>query len=335
MIKNLSDMKISARLVADEMQRRGWELEIIAPGYSYVRARHPEAAASLLVRSVIDDSTSYVNGALCDNKYVFAQLMKSADIPIPRTEWFSPAEEDSHQQARELLESCGSVVVKPIDTNHGDGITLGVTNFEVMWSAAQYALSLSKEKGCLVQEEVKGADYRFMIVGGKLVAASGRRPAHVVGNGEDSVQRLIDTVNASPLRGEGHSSPLTRISQESVEKYLTPAQLDAVPEKGEEIQVVGVANLSQGGEAMDITDEIHPELKQLAEAVASSLGVRTLGVDIMTSDYTKSPAETGAKVIEANFSPGIRMHHFPSHGRERDIAKLIVDDIEQRHLHLN
>jgi cyanophycin synthetase len=327
--EQLENMKISARLVSQEMLKRGWRLDLVARNYSYVKVFHPDFEEPWLFRSVVGDYTSYVNGAICDNKFAFARLMEQAGIAVPTTLWFSPTEEETHGPVRELIESAKRIVVKPIDTNHGEGVTLGVTTFESLWSAAQYALEASRQSGCIVQEEMTGSDYRFMIVGDKCVAVSGRRPAQVVGNGKDTVRQLIDSLNANPLRGEGHAAPLTRISDEAVSQYLNAEQLSQVPTEGEVVRVVGVANLSQGGEAVDITDDVHPELKKLAEKVAKQLQLNVLGVDIMTTDYTASPKEGGAVVIEANLSPGIRMHHYPSKGKPRDVAALIVDELEK------
>lgn len=221
------------------------------------------------------------------------------------------------------------VVVKPAAMNHGDGITVGIDNKEALYRAVDYVRSISpNEADVIVQEQVYGREYRFLVVSGKVVAVSHRRPPFVVGDGLHSIAELIEEKNKDPRRGDGHSSVLTKISLEDVRHHNQSGFLEKVPAKDGVVEVLATSNLSRGGESVDYTDVASKELKKMAIKAADLCFLGVAGVDIMTNDITAS-STGGSYVIEVNLSPGIRMHEAPSEGKPRRVSEAIFKAIEK------
>ena len=195
-----------------------------------------------------------------------------------------------------------------------------------MIKAFRLAAGISRK--VIVERQIRGSNYRVLVVGGSVAAVSERLPAAVEGDGVHTVKELIDIENTNPLRGDGHEMPLTRIKVDrhvllTLEKH--GIGLDSVPSKGETVTVRENCNISTGGKAVDRTDRIHPQVSMTAVRAAGIIGLDVAGVDITTPDISKPLEAAGGAVIEVNAAPGIRMHHFPSRGKARNAARCIVD----------
>ena len=171
-----------------------------------------------------------------------------------------------------------------------------------------------------------GRNYRLLVVGNKMVAASERMPCRVVGDGVRTIKELIDIENSNPLRGEGHEKPLTKIKvDQSVIQHLKRSGLTTryVPATNEEVVLSERVNLSAGATARDVTDEVHPSIKAMCERAARLAGPDICGVDLITEDISQ-PVERGG-ILELNAGPGLRMHCFPTEGKPRDVGGAIVE----------
>lgn len=324
---DVSQLRISARLLAEEAERQGFTVELIVDDFSFMRLRRDDFTRPFLLRSTVTEMTGNASGLLCDNKWVFYHAMQKAGISVPETQIIYPNSQDPKAVVSTMLKRHNPLVIKPVDSRHGQGVSIGITSVDQALEAIDRAKPFALNGRCLVQEQRRGNDYRFLIVNGKFIAAAGRRPAFVSGDGTSTVAELIDTKNTDPLRGDGHSSPLTKIDVDLVIAYNSADILQKIPKSGEDVQLLPMANLSKGGEAIDINDTVHPELKEMACAVAKEVQAGVCGVDILTNDPTMSIQEGGAVVIEANQCPGIRMHHFPSQGNSVNAAKIIIDEM--------
>jgi cyanophycin synthetase len=224
------------------------------------------------------------------------------------------------------LEGLGApVVVKPLNGCQGKGVSLNLTTPAEVVHAFQVAREFSQD--VLVEELFVGRNYRVLVVNGKMIAASERLPAHVVGDGRHTIRQLIDIANEDPSRGEGHEKPLTRIKIDPIllaHLRKSGLSLDHIPEREETVFLREGINLSTGGTAKDVTDVVHPDIKRLSERVARVIGLDICGVDLVLRDIIE-PLKEGGGVIEVNASPGLRMHHYPSEGRSRDAGAAIVD----------
>ncbi|MGB3495487.1 MAG: cyanophycin synthetase [Elainellaceae cyanobacterium] len=218
------------------------------------------------------------------------------------------------------------IVIKPLDGNHGRGITINIDSWDIAESAYDAAREVSN--GVIVERFYNGQDHRVLVVNHKVVAVAERIPAHVVGNGRSTVQELIEETNRDPRRGEGHDNVLTRIQVDRTSWQLLERQgftLETVLQKDEVCYLRATANLSTGGIAIDRTDDIHPMNVWLAERVSRIIGLDIAGIDIVTTDISQPLQDVDGVIVEVNAAPGLRMHISPSVGIPRNIGEPILD----------
>jgi cyanophycin synthetase len=273
------------------------------------------------VQAATTDRTSTVSVEIACDKDLTKQILEAASIPVPRGRIVHTEDE----AASALADLGGRVVVKPLDGRQGLGVSLDLSNEEEVRRAFRIARDYSAS--VLVEELLTGRNYRALVVGGRLVAASERLPCHVVGDGVSTAAELIEAANLDPLRGEGHEKPLTKIVvDEIVLAHLEKRgrTLRDVPAAGEVFTLRDSVNLSTGGVARDVTDLVHPEVAFMCERAARAVGLDVCGVDLVLEDISEAPAKGRGGVIELNASPGLRMHHYPSEGAARDAGAAVV-----------
>jgi cyanophycin synthetase len=218
------------------------------------------------------------------------------------------------------------VVVKPLNANHGRGVSIKLGDKDSVRTAYKHAREHSRT--VLVESYIEGLDHRLLVVDGKLIAASKRVPGHVVGDGVHTVEELMEEVNSDPRRGIGHEKVLTKLEFDHQALRLledngyTP---QSVLTKDETLYLRSTGNLSTGGTAVDVTDIIHPDNREMAQRAALAIGLDVAGVDFLTTDISESFNVTGGAICEVNAAPGFRMHVSPSEGTSRDVAGPVLD----------
>ena len=181
----------------------------------------------------------------------------------------------------------------------------------------------------MVEDYLKGTEYRFFVLGDETLAVLLRVPANVEGDGVQTVRELVETKNDHPLRGDGSRTPLKKIALGDIEQLQLKEQgltVDSVPQKGQSVQLRANSNISTGGDSIDMTDEMHPSYKELAVGIAKAMGAAVCGVDLIIPDL-KKPAESTLQswgVIEANFNPMMMMHIFPYAGKSRRLTQNVI-----------
>ncbi len=330
MNKNIDSLKITNKILLQEAQRRNWKVEVFWSSLYDPKAvlRAEKDGKEFIYSSTITSLTPACGYLIAADKYLTYSLLKSVSIPTPDTVIIL-GKNDDLSEAEAFLKKYRRVIVKPTCTNHGDGITANIASKEQLIKAigiARKAAANSQSSAILVQEQVEGKEYRFLVVDGECVAVANRRPAFVVGNGKKTIRELIEEKNLDPLRGDGHDKPLTKISIDEVTLVNGVEFLEFVPQPGQEIEVLKTSNLSRGGEAINCTDIASPELMRLATDAAARCQLGIGGIDIITTDI-----RGGGKnyVIEVNSGPGIRMHMYPSIGEPINVAKYIIDALER------
>lgn len=220
------------------------------------------------------------------------------------------------------------IVVKKYNGTHGNLIFVGVKNFaDVASTLSKY---FCKEKYVLIEKEFKGNEFRFFATRKKVLGVVFREPANVIGDGKSSIKELIAKKNQDPRRGLNYSKPLITIKiDDNVKAKLKTQKLDigSIIRKGQKIYLRNNSNLSTGGDSIDVTDQVHPQLNKIAvKAVSSIPELSYAGVDIMVSgDISQMPDKNNHVILEMNSSPGIFMHHFPYEGKSRPVAAGIID----------
>ena len=267
------------------------------------------------------DSTGAVAESIAQDKDLTKRLLAAAGVPVPRGRPVTDVE-DGWATACELGLP---IVVKPQDGNQGKGVTVNIASrehFEAAFRAAE-------EIGTVMAEQfLPGHDFRLLVVGDRLVAAARRDPPSVVGNGVHTVRALVDVVNADPRRGDGHATPLTRIRLDDIalaRLQLQGLTADAVPANGRRVVLRNNANLSTGGTATDVTDDVHPEVAARAVAAARMVGLEICGVDVVCETVGVPLEHQRGGVVEVNAAPGLRMHLAPSFGKPRPVGEAIVE----------
>ncbi|EQB06485.1 cyanophycin synthetase [Sphingobium indicum] len=274
------------------------------------------------IRASITGDTSQVAVDIAGDKNLTKRLLDEAGLPVPRGGLFR----DADAALAETKRLGWPLVIKPLDGNHGRGVTTGIRD-EVAFRAA-FDRALRHGRRVIVEQQLPGQDHRLLVIGGKLVAVAERRPAHVAGDGRLTIAQLIEEVNRDPRRGTGHEDMLTRIvPDDAMAALLARAgrDLDTVPAHGETVQLRDTANLSTGGTAIDRTDDIHPLNRLIAEQAAATVGLDVCGIDFLSPDISRPVNETGGGIVEVNAAPGFRMHLEPSSGPPRDVAAPVID----------
>jgi cyanophycin synthetase len=268
------------------------------------------------------DSTSAIAESIAQDKELTKQLWESAGVPVPVGRVVDNVE-DGWKAA---LEIGLPVVTKPFDGNQGKGVTVNIVSrdhFDIVFAVAQ-----EYSKHVMVEKFITGNDFRMLVVGDKLIAAARREPPTVIGDGVHTVRELVDIVNADPRRGTGHATSLTKIRFDNIAHSRLAVQgytADSVLPKGARAVLRNNANLSTGGTATDVTDDVHPEVAARAIAAAKMIGIDICGVDVVCENVGRPLEEQGGGMVEANAAPGLRMHLDPSYGKGRDVGTAVID----------
>jgi len=276
------------------------------------------------IQATITSKTGHIAVELSCDKEDTHVLLNDLGLPVPQQRIVY-----TEKEAIRAANRIGfPVVIKPLNANHGRGVSINLTTNEQIMVAFDHAKEHSTSRSILVESFLVGLDHRMLVVNGELVAVAKRVPGHVVGDGEKTVNELIDIVNSDPRRGIGHAKVLTRLELDhQALRLLEEAGFDAdtVLEKGQAFYLRSTANLSTGGTAIDVTDTVHPDNKVMAERAIQALGLDVGGVDFLTDDITQSYKDIGGGIVECNAAPGFRMHVAPSEGKPRDVAGKVID----------
>lgn len=324
-IQKLREIREDTRLgpstgcIVDEAAKRGIPFirlnkqSLVQLGYGVHQKR---------IRATIASTTSNIAVDIACNKEETKLLLEAAEIPVPKGTVVR-----TEEGLKDAVDRFGyPLVIKPIDGNHGKGITTNIMS----WEQALRALEAAKLYGrsVIVEKFISGVDFRCLVINYKFICAALRTPASVTGDGKSSIQSLIDAVNKDPRRGYGHEKVLTQITVDQfTQKMLDELgyTLDTVPAKGELVLLKSTANLSTGGTSTDVTDEIHPANIFLCERISKIIGLDICGIDIMAPDLQTPVTENGGAILEVNAAPGFRMHIEPTAGLPRNVAEPVVD----------
>lgn len=324
-IQRLREIREDTRLgpstgcIVDEAAKRGIpyirlnKQSLVQLGYGVHQKR---------IRATIASTTSNIAVDIACDKEETKNLLEAAEIPVPKGTVIR-----TEAGLEEAVAKFGyPLVIKPIDGNHGKGNTTNITT----WEQAVKALEAAKQYGrsVIVEKFITGVDFRVLVINYKFVCAALRTPASVIGDGEHTIQWLIDATNKDPRRGYGHEKVLTQITIDQFTQKMLDEKgytLETIPPKDELVLLKPTANLSTGGTSTDVTDEVHPINIFLAERIAKIIGLDICGIDIMAPDLRAPIFENGGAVLEVNAAPGFRMHIEPAEGLPRNVAEPVIN----------
>lgn len=273
-----------------------------------------------MIEATIGANTSCISTDIASDKMLTKELLIQQNIPV--------ADGAKIYNAISLLKEGERIgyplVIKPRFGSKGNGVALNLKSDKELIKAYNYLKDIHNE--LMIERYVEGNDYRVCVVNYNVVAVSLRIPPFIIGDGKNNVKNLIRILNSDSKRGYDHEKPLTKIKiDESLLKFLEKQNMNllTIPQKGEKIKLRENANLSTGGIAIDCTDKISEENKKICIRAAQTIGLDICGIDIKTTDIEKSLYDNGV-IMEINAAPGIRMHHYPTEGKVRDVGEAIL-----------
>jgi cyanophycin synthetase len=268
------------------------------------------------------DQTGAIAESISRDKDLTKSLLQACGVPTPGGRLVENAED-----ACEAASDIGfPVVVKPSDANHGRGVFTNLNTDEEVRTA--YAVAIEEGSGVIVERFVRGLEHRVLIVGGKLAAAARGEPVTIVGDGKSTIVDLIDIqLNSDPRRGRMEEHPLNpvildrepAVRLELTRQGLTP---DSIPASGREVLLQRNGNV-----AIDITDQVHPDVVAAASLAARAVGLDIAGVDLVTRDISRPLEEQQGAIVEVNAGPGLLMHLKPAAGQPRAVGTVIAEHL--------
>jgi cyanophycin synthetase len=270
------------------------------------------------------DRTSAIAESIAQDKELTKSLLRAVGVPVPEGRPVESAEE-AWTAAQEIGVP---VVVKPRKGNQGRGVSVRLTTREAVMAA--YNIAVAQDGEVMVERQVEGCDFRLLVIGGRLIAAARRQPPSVTGDGKHSITELVDIENLNPLRGEDHATSLSKLRLDAIGREMLTEQgltIDTVPAEGQVVVLRRNANLSTGGSAVDVTDEVHPLVAERAIDAAAMVGLDVAGIDVITSRIDQPLDVTRGAIVEVNAAPGLRMHIEPSEGTPRPVGEAMINSI--------
>ena len=289
------ELNVYARILVEEARRRGIGVELLDSDAGYFRLAF--GGRQITCRESLTELTTAVAMSRCDDKRITHRVLAAAGLRVPeQIEPRDPIETEAfiarHQR----------VVVKPARGEQGYGVRVDLRS--PMTVHAAVAALRDGGDAPMIEEMVAGEDVRIIVIDYQYVAAATRRPAEVVGDGQHTLAELIEKQSRRRQAATGGES---RIPLDAETRACIEAQgvtLDDVLPEGRSMLVRKTANLHTGGTIHDITERIHPELREVAVRAARALDIPVVGFDFMVPDLDG----TDYVIIEANERPGLANH---------------------------
>lgn len=283
------------------------------------------AKGSEIIYSISSSKDSKIAKEIQRDKWSSNLAIEKLGLPLPAWEII-----DSFSEIEEVWKHFDKpVVIKPTGLTGGSGVSVGIRTIEEAKEAYKYAKAMVDSKlrkdwqtKVMMQEQVSGEDYRLLVIDGHLEVVTKRIPAFVIGNGKDTIKKLIEETNKDPRRDT--SSPAHTLKPIEIDQPLKAylkeqnLDLDSVPQKDQKIPLRKVASMSQGGITEDFTDKVGPEIKSIVESIAASIHAFALGVDVMCKDISKPLTTDNGAILEINTMPEAYLNLFPVIGTNRE-----------------
>ena len=319
--KPYKDMELSTQILLKEAVKRGITIEILDRVENFI-ALKKYGQTEYVKQATKTTKDNYISVLLMENKVLTKKVLKANGINVPTGEEWHRLE-DVLEHLSDLENK--SLVIKPKSTNFGQGISIfreGAKEEDLKQALKE---AFQYDHTILVEEFIRGKEYRFLIVGDEVVGVLHRVPAHVVGDGVHTIKELVKLKNQDLFRGEGYRKPLEKIQLDETACLFLKTQglnLEIVPEQGRWIYLRENSNISTGGDSLDYTDCISEYFKQIAVEACRAVGAQICGVDMIIENGEDSTSQYA--VIELNFNPAIHIHSYPYKGKERNIASKIL-----------
>ncbi len=271
-----------------------------------------------MVQATKTSKDNYATILIMENKVVTKKVLEDNNIRVPKGEEYTSIEEAKVKSDKFIGKP---IVIKPKSTNFGIGISIFTEGASKDDMIKAFEIAFENDKTVLIEEFIKGKEYRFLVIGDKVAGILHRVPANVIGDGKSTIAELVEIKNQDSLRGKGYKTPLEKIIlDKNAELFLKQRGLDFnyIPKCDEIVYLRENSNISTGGDSIDYTDDIPQKFKDIAVKATKAVKAKICGVDMMIEDYKEENSPYA--IIELNFNPAIHIHSYPYKGKERKIA---------------
>lgn len=329
-LKGYEDLELSTQILILDSMKHGIEYEMLDRRDNFISLKKGDHI-EYVKQATKTSKDAYITALIMENKLVTKKVLEKNNIKVPKGGYY----ENIEDALGDYYKYKGNqIVVKPKSTNFGIGITIFKGDFTKEEYNRAVEIGFENDNEILIEEFIKGKEYRFLVINDEVCGILHRVPANVVGDGKSTIRELVEEKNKNPLRGKGYKTPLEKISLgEAEEMFLRESNkdFDYVPLENETVYLRENSNISTGGDSIDFTDDIDDSYKEIAIKAARSVNAKITGVDMMISDIKEKASSNNYGIIEINFNPAIHIHSYPYKGLNRKVAekvlKLLFGDI--------
>lgn len=324
-LQGFEDLELSTQILMKEAIKRGIKTKVVDKNDNFI-SLEKDGKKEYVKQATKTSKDNYITVLIMENKVVTKKVLNENNIRVPKGKEFTNIDEAKSN----IDEFIGKPsVIKPKSTNFGLGISIFPEGASKSDLYEGLSLAFNNDNTVLVEEFIKGKEYRFLVIDDKVCGILHRVPANCIGDGEKTIRELIEIKNQSSLRGKGYKKPLEKIAlDDNARLFLKQKGLDFeyVPKKDEVVYLRENSNISTGGDSIDYTDLIPEKFKKIAVKAAKAAKAKICGVDMMLEDYEDENSPYA--IIEINFNPAIHIHSYPYKGTERNIAKEVLSLLE-------
>lgn len=321
-LEGFEDLELSTQILMKDAMKRGIKVEVIDRSENFI-SLEKDNHIEYVKQATKTSKDSYITVLMMENKVVTKKILQKNGIRVPNGDEYFSLEEALNKACKYVNKA---IVVKPKSTNFGLGISIFKEGSKEEDIKEAFKLAFKHDNTVLVEEFIRGREYRFLVVGDKVPGILHRVPANVIGDGKSSIKELVEIKNKSSLRGKGYKTPLEKINLDDNARLFLKhlgKDFDYIPNKDEIVYLRENSNISTGGDSIDYTDLIPQRFKDIAVESSKAVGANICGVDMMIEDYKDE--NSNYAIIELNFNPAIHIHSYPYKGKEREISKEILN----------
>ncbi len=321
---NYRGLELSTQILIHEALKRKIKVDVLDWHDNFVRLTG-ENKTEYIKQATQTSADTYIAPLIMENKNVTKAILEEHGIHVPSGKLYTDISKafKSYEEFQKI-----DIAVKPNNTNFGIGISIMKQGFSMEEYKKSLKTAFENDSSVIIEEFIHGWEYRFLIIGERVIAVLHRVPANVTGDGIHNIEELVDIKNGDPLRGKGYKTPLEYISLGDMElEFLENQGKNAqyVPKKDEQVFLRKNSNISTGGDSIDFTDEVHAGYKEIAVRAAKAVGAKICGADIIIGDIKAKPDENNYAIIELNFNPALHIHSYPYQGQNRHPEKALLD----------
>jgi glutamate--cysteine ligase len=319
------DLELSTQIVIEEAKKRGVSIEILDRSANFIRLSK-DGHSEIVKQATMTGHDDLISYMIMENKVVTKKILSEAGFSVAEGADF--CSRDNAINAYSRFKNI-KTIIKPKQTNYGIGLSFLEAGFSKEEFEEAIDFAFASDSSILIENFYEGLEYRFLVIDGKTIAVCHRRPANVIGNGKSTVTELVAEKNKDQRRGEGgHTTPLHKLKLEKTELNTLKTQNlspDSVPDDNQTVWLRKNSNMSTGGDTIDVTDQIHPGYKDIAERSSQFANAKICGVDIIVENLETEPTTNNHIIVELNFNPVLLIHNYPSEGKNRNVGKYVLD----------